>query len=166
MWKGHISQVHKWVWENFRHLIPALFARDYRELHVFGHYFDLFSLLSDHFLWNVLFHYLMNLSLSMLVQWTSFHKSKNWGYRSILIQFYWVNRSMMITHPQCHCHLPRRGSRWKPPVTYPAGCQWDRADVRSMLHSHPAATRCYCCCCSRRRPRWHSYCSVNFYKLL
>ena len=45
---------------------PALFAWDKRAL--FGNYFD--SLLSDPLLWNVLFHYLMNPFLWMLVQWT------------------------------------------------------------------------------------------------
>ena len=51
----------KWVWENFRveYYTSALFVGDYREL--FGYYLD--SLLSDHLLWNVLFHYLMSIFL-------------------------------------------------------------------------------------------------------
>ena len=54
---------------------------------IIGNYLD--SLLSDPLLWNVLFHYLMNLFLRMLVQWTSklcpFHISNIiLGYRYTL----------------------------------------------------------------------------------
>ena len=103
MWKGHILEVkctniqrkdsssneiikftNIWVFRE-DYCTPALFARDYREL--FGYYLD--SLLSDPLLWNVLFHYLMNLFLWMLVQWTSklcsFHIIRKGGYGYTLI---------------------------------------------------------------------------------
>ena len=93
MWKGHTLEVqctniqskrvikwwnnisyslkYKWVWENFRedYSTPTstLFVWDKRAL--FGNYLE--SLLSNSLLWNVLFHYLTNLFLWMLVQWTS-----------------------------------------------------------------------------------------------